>query len=100
MFFSMILWAITRKTSAKQYSSLAFLVFTLLETTALILASFNVLPTYLTNKQDSTKLIMSLITFYIVITGVGSYDFKVNLFITTPVTVLAGYHMAKIEEEN
>jgi len=54
----------------------------------------------LTDKQDSTKLIMSLITYYIVITGVGSYDFKVNLFVSTPITLISGYLMARVEEQN
>jgi hypothetical protein len=74
--------------------------FTVVETAFLILAHTETLPSFITDKLDSNKIVMSLITYYIVVTGVGSYDFKVNLFFSTPVTVFTSYFMARIEENN
>ena len=40
-----------------------------------------ILPSFFTEKMDSNKFVLSVVTFYICETGIGSYDFKVNLFI-------------------
>jgi len=49
--------------------------------------------------MDSNKFALSVVTFYICETGIGSYDFKINLFIQTPLTVVQAYFMAKIEQQ-
>lgn len=76
------------------------MLFTVVETVFLILAHIDALPSFITDKLDSNKIAMSLVTYYIVVTGVGSYDFKVNLFISTPITVFTAYFMARVEENN
>ena len=76
-----IIWAFVRRTSFKRYSSLVLVFFTIKVTSVIVLAYLNVLPSYLTDKLDSNRLILTVITYYICATGIGSYDFKVNLFI-------------------
>lgn len=78
---SVLLFAIVRKTSVKRYTSLIFVLFTIKASCAIILAQMNILPSFFTDKLDSNKLAIALVTYYIGATGIAPYDFKVNLFI-------------------
>jgi len=64
-----------------------------------VLAYDKLLPSILTDNQDRNELILSLITYYVVLAGVASYDFKTNLFISSPATVISAYFMARTQEK-
>lgn len=79
--FFIFIWTIVRKTSAKRFSSILLVFQTVSVSTVIFLAYLDVLQFKIREYADPNRLLLEVISSYICMTGVGSYDFKVNLFI-------------------
>ena len=70
VFVFVLIWGFARKTKARPYSQLIFQVLIVVVAIVQVLAYDKLLPSILTDNQDRNELILSLITYYVVLAGV------------------------------
>jgi hypothetical protein len=83
-------WGIIRKTRLKKYASLVNILLFITVVILQRLAYMNYLPEYFTY-SDMNNLYLVLSSVYISTTGFNCFDFKITLFITSPIAITAAY---------
>lgn len=98
IFITAAVWGLIRKTSAKHYSMFLIWLYLVAVSIFTVLVYLDGLPEYL-RVADYNFLYLSLATFYVGAAGLNYYDFKVNIFLYTPVIMVSTYIMAKKETQ-
>ena len=98
VFITIAVWGLIRKTPAKNYSMFIIWLYLIAISVFTVLVYIDGLPDYL-RVTDYNLLYLGLATYYVGAAGLNYYDFKVNIFLFTPVIMVSVYIMSVKETE-
>lgn len=89
-------WGIIRKTRLKKYASFVNILLFITVVALQRLAYMNFLPEYF-SYSDMNNLYLVLSSVFISTTGFNCFDFKITLFVTSPIAITAAYLIGYVQ---